>query len=513
MADFIKLQAQHEELLRQERADNNILEHAQAYIDQVRLESRNIYPPKEREQLRANIRYWATYVFSQTEQYPNTELAPFSGEKPRTSIRLWIVLLSGSFLFLLLITIILSVSNRAAEVRVTEAAVIETRNAQTLAENAATAVAATETAAATPTNNPVPDATTISESGNSTSIPTTTTTPTLTPTPTPTSTATPTPTATPKPIPITAFRPITAENIDLLESVFVLAAGHQGPVLDVAFSPDGNWLASSGADGTAKLWNVNNFQSGPIILQIDQTGWTQIVAFNPEVTWLAAGGNDRAVVVWSLDDNDNSLFTQPFAQFPPNEGYIFGLDFSPNGNQLAVGSGDGRLTIWNVESGNVAVSSKLSESAILELEFNPAGTLLAVANLNGGFRLLTYPALEAQCLSRNDSVLATSFSSSGDVLVFGNKEGELVLMNPNSCGVQTRIPAHEDYINGVAIGGPNDDIIVSVSRDGSVFVMPGEVRLEDHLGSVESVAINPEGNLIASASIDGTIILWGIPEE
>ena len=80
MNHFSELQSQHEELLRRENAGENILENVQAYIEDVRFKSSKVSSSQEREQLRANTRYWASYVYAQTGEFPNTELTPFSGE-------------------------------------------------------------------------------------------------------------------------------------------------------------------------------------------------------------------------------------------------------------------------------------------------------------------------------------------------------------------------------------------------------------------------------------------------
>ena len=82
MNHFSELQSQHEELLQQESAGDTILTAVQAYLKDVRYKSSDVFSPQEREQLRANGRYWASYIYAQTGTFPNTDLAPFSGEMP-----------------------------------------------------------------------------------------------------------------------------------------------------------------------------------------------------------------------------------------------------------------------------------------------------------------------------------------------------------------------------------------------------------------------------------------------
>jgi WD40 repeat protein len=41
---------------------------------------------------------------------------------------------------------------------------------------------------------------------------------------------------------------------------FRTLSGHQGPVLSVAFSPDGKSVVSSGMDGTVRFWEVTTGQ-------------------------------------------------------------------------------------------------------------------------------------------------------------------------------------------------------------------------------------------------------------
>lgn len=70
---FSKMQERHELLLELQEKNKPISEEVLSYIDDARIHAEN-YSPEEREIVRANLRYWAAYVFEQTGDYPDTEL-------------------------------------------------------------------------------------------------------------------------------------------------------------------------------------------------------------------------------------------------------------------------------------------------------------------------------------------------------------------------------------------------------------------------------------------------------
>jgi WD40 repeat protein len=77
----------------------------------------------------------------------------------------------------------------------------------------------------------------------------------------------------------------TARLWDLSGKELAQLKGHQGSVRSVSFSPDGKTLATSGSDGTARLWD----RSGRQIAQYDGKGyinsdWTTIATINPSPT-------------------------------------------------------------------------------------------------------------------------------------------------------------------------------------------------------------------------------------
>jgi len=131
-------------------------------------------------------------------------------------------------------------------------------------------------------------------------------------------------------------------------------ASDTGIVRSVAFSPDGHILASAFASasdngaGAVQLWDLREPTHPKIISDLsgdDRVGPTNAVAFSPDGQTLASGSSDGAVRMWDLVDP-----THPLAIGPPLTGHtdvVYSVAFSPNGNILASGSSDGTIRLWN----------------------------------------------------------------------------------------------------------------------------------------------------------------------
>ncbi|MEK7324338.1 MAG: WD40 repeat domain-containing protein, partial [Chloroflexota bacterium] len=108
--------------------------------------------------------------------------------------------------------------------------------------------------------------------------------------------------------------------------------GHTGAAWGIAFSPDGLRLATTSADGTAKVWDV---ATGRELLTL--TGHTDTVwgiAFSSDGQRLATASADKTAKVWEAATGQELLTLKG------HTGGVGGLAFSPDGLRLATASDD-----------------------------------------------------------------------------------------------------------------------------------------------------------------------------
>ena len=97
----------------------------------------------------------------------------------------------------------------------------------------------------------------------------------------------------------------------------VVLSGHTLPLTSLAFSRDGQWLATVNADGTARLWDARHAKNAPIVLS-GHHGAINAVAISPDSRWLATAGEDHTARLWDLkaDDPASAPIVRPSIKNP-----------------------------------------------------------------------------------------------------------------------------------------------------------------------------------------------------
>ena len=152
--------------------------------------------------------------------------------------------------------------------------------------------------------------------------------------------------------------------------------GHEGYVTDVSFSPDGNTIASSGQDGTIKLWNLKGQELATF--NGDQ-GRLGSVSFSPDGNTIASSGQDGTIKLWNLKG-------QELASLDGHQGSVSSVSFSPDRNTIASADLDGTIKIWNLQGQELATFNG-DQGRFGSVSFGGDGNTIASAGEDGTVKL------------------------------------------------------------------------------------------------------------------------------
>jgi len=235
----------------------------------------------------------------------------------------------------------------------------------------------------------------------------------------------------------------------------------------VVFSAHGAQVAAVVRNGTAVIWQTDG--SRPPLVLTDPRGAIRDVAFSPDGTLLATAAagalrvrrTDTGDVLWALDRID---------------GDVLSVDFSPDGQFVAAGLKYGGVWVFNAGDGAPVWQEAAHAAPVTRVAFSPNSILLASASRGElrVWRVLHGDVLWA--LDRIDGdVLAVDFSNDVETLAAGLDNGEVWLVR-----VRTGEPVWQT---------------------------------QAHTAAVTGVAFSPNSTMLASASADGTVQIWGVVEK
>ena len=281
--------------------------------------------------------------------------------------------------------------------------------------------------------------------------------------------------------------------------------GHEQEVNCVAFSPDGNFIASGSSDSTVCLWNIIGNPTAQFLLGHEQE--VNCIAFSPDGKFIVSGSIDGILCLWDLQGN---LITQPWQG---HEEGVISVAFSPNGDSIVSVGFDGTVCLWDLQGNTIAQPWRGHKEGVISIVFSPNGDSIVSVGFDGTVCLwdLQGNTITQPWHKHEAKIICAAFSPDRKFIVSGSSDCTVRLWDTQGNLIGQPWHGHEGHVNSVAFS-PDGKLIISGSCDRTIRLWningnPITQPWRGHEGQVNSLAFSPDGKLIISGG-DRTVRLW-----
>lgn len=259
--------------------------------------------------------------------------------------------------------------------------------------------------------------------------------------------------------------------------------GHKSTVTNLVLSADGSKLVSAELwDDTIRIWDPATGQNLDIHKFYTYSGEDKALAISPNSQLIASGESVRGRnpgAVYNITQLNEWVY------FLPGNGSL-NPAFSPDGQKIASVSGVISVTLSKAETGE-SLHTLETEPVGGGLVFSPDSQVLAVGSRDGRIQLwdsATGALMTTLSSDTSYSVTSLAYSPDGQMLAAGLKDAEM------------------------PVGALNPTIWLWNVKTGMLLK-----TIEGYQANVIYLAFSPDGALLATVSLDGTMRLWGVPPE
>jgi len=287
--------------------------------------------------------------------------------------------------------------------------------------------------------------------------------------------------------------------------------------LDMAFSPDGRWVAAAAQARVVYLFETETQQVRILRGYPDQVF---CVAFSPDGRTIAAGGWNGQILI-------RDLRTDQVTRLKGHTAGVLSVSFSADGAQLVSASYDKTIRLWEVSSQRTVRVLRGHTDAVSNAHFSKDGKRLFSASYDRTIRLWPLAGGAPKVLRGHKArIRDLSLSGDGRWLVSGSDDRTVRIWNVSGSGRVRVLRGHRAQVKKVRVS-PDGSRIASASYDRTIRIWASSsidqtVRLwrlsgprkaaagQAHSGATLGASFSADGRLLATGSEDKTIRIWDV---
>ncbi len=315
--------------------------------------------------------------------------------------------------------------------------------------------------------------------------------------------------------------------------VSYLLKGHTAEVLSIAWSPDGIHIASGAYDNTVRVWNATTGRVLHILAR--HTAGVLSIAWSPDGTHIASGAYDNTVRVWDVTTGHLKQ------SLKGHTSHVNSIAWGKTGSFIVSGSNDKTIRIWDSASGHLIHVLNSWDARVNSVAWNSDSSRFASGGLDKKVRIwdavsgrLIY-ALDGHSRevksvawsADSESIISCGLDSiprrwqakSGRVTHLFDNVSNTVLQAARKQLRSLKFPPLLDYITDVVFLSlalsPDGNLIACGAGNGTVWIW--EVKsgrliqiLVGHKAMISSVSWSPDGSRLASGAMDKRILIWDL---
>jgi len=268
------------------------------------------------------------------------------------------------------------------------------------------------------------------------------------------------------------------------------------------FSPDGNLLYASFYDGVIKVWDLSaNVTPGDL----------QLLHVSPDNRVCVVRGQEGLLEV--RDAQERRLISQ-LALDPAAE--VLHVALSPKATQCLTALADGSVKVWNVADGVLLHDLQGHQDRVRKARFSPDGRTIASASRDHTVRIWSASTGELLRTLRGheNRLWDLAFIDNGSTLISTGEDGAVYFWDLTREAPAAQLTRDQQSCRCIAVSKDGQRLALGHEEPGNdieIWDLPARKRTavaHGHSGGVLALDFSPDGQTLASASLDGSVRLW-----